>query len=133
MADLMPIAVGQMTAENKAASRANNVLFCDTNLLEIKVYSEYYYKGFCPSEIKEYALKNTYDIYFLTNIDTEWQFDDLRDRPVEREKMFCIFESQLINQKLQFEVLQGNQDKRFDIAVKIIERLLKEKRNVNEE
>jgi NadR type nicotinamide-nucleotide adenylyltransferase len=131
--DLTPIAVGQMTAENKAASRANNVLFCDTNLLEIKVYSEYYYNGFCPSEIKEYALKNTYDIYFLTYIDTKWQFDDLRDRPVDREKMFCIFESQLINQKLQFEVLQGNQDKRFDFAVKIIERLLKEKRNVNEE
>ena len=129
--DLIPIAEGQMKAENKASLRASNLLFCDTNLLEIKVYSEYYYNGFCPVEIEKYALDNVYDFYFLTNIDVKWQFDDLRDRPAEREKMFRIFESQLINQNLQFEILQGNQDERLSIAVKTIENLLKNKKDVN--
>lgn len=129
--DLVPIAIGQMTAENKAAARVNQLLFCDTNLLEIKVYSEYYYDGFCPTEIEKYALENTYDFYFLTDIDTEWQFDDLRDRPDERKKMFRIFESQLIIKYLQHEILRGDQDERFDLAVKMIEKLLKGKKNVN--
>ena len=131
--DLEPISKGQMKAENEAAIQVEDLLFCDTNLLEIKVYSEYYYDGFCPPEIEKYALKNTYDFYFLTYIDTEWQFDDLRDRPDEREKMFRIFEFQLINQNLQFEILQGNQDERFDLAVKTIEKLLKGKNNVNKQ
>lgn len=131
--DLMPIAKGQMNAENEASVLAGKLLFCDTNLLEIKVYSEYYYDGFCPEEIEKYALENRYDLYFLTYVDTQWQFDDLRDRPDEREKMFRIFESQLTNQNLQFEILKGNQDERFDLAVKMIENLHKGKNNVNEQ
>ncbi len=131
--DLIPIAKGQMIAENKAAALTDRLLFCDTNLLEISIYSEYYYNGFCPEEIKKYSERNTYDLYFLTYIDPEWQFDDLRDRPDEREKMFRIFESQLINQNLQFEILKGNQDERFDLAVKMIENRLKGKNNVNKQ
>jgi NadR type nicotinamide-nucleotide adenylyltransferase len=129
--DLLPIAIGQMTAENNAAPKANKILICDTNLLEIKTYSEHYYNGYCPKEIKKYAKENQYDLYFLTYIDTKWQFDDLRDRPDEREKMFRIFEFQLTNQSLQFEILKGNQDERFDLAVKMIEKLIKGKNNVN--
>jgi len=49
--DLIPIAEGQMQLENTLAKQTNTVLFCDTNLLETKVYSEVYYSGFCPSEI----------------------------------------------------------------------------------
>ncbi|RMA66313.1 AAA family ATPase [Ulvibacter antarcticus] len=127
--DLMPIAIGQMKAENEASEKANKVLICDTNLLEIKVYSEYYYDGFCPSEIKKYAQENTYDLYFLTYIDTKWQIDDLRDRPDEREEMFRIFEAQLIDYNLRYEVLKGSQNVRFGFAVEKIEKLLKEKKN----
>ena len=43
--DLLPIAVGQMNLENKLSLTANKILFCDTDLLETKVYSETYYNG----------------------------------------------------------------------------------------
>ena len=49
--DLLPIAVGQMELENAAAKQTNNLLFCDTNLLETKVYSEIYYEGYCDPTI----------------------------------------------------------------------------------
>lgn len=125
----MPIAIGQMQAENSAFRLAEDLLLLDTNLLEIKVYSEYYYNGYCPAEIKKHAKENSYDFYFLTYIDTEWQIDDLRDRPDEREEMFRIFETQLIDLNLQYEVLKGSPEVRFAFAVKKIKKLLKEKKN----
>lgn len=129
--DLIPIAEGQMSAENEAAQKANKVLFLDTNVLEIKTYSEYYYDGFCPEEIDTCINESEYSLYFLTGIDVPWEIDDLRDRPDEREKMFCTFENQLINYSLRYEILMGSKVQRFDAAVKIIQELLKEKMDVN--
>ncbi len=123
--DLIPIAKGQLKLEKEASQKVENLLICDTNLLELKVYSEYYYNGFCPSEIKIEATKNKYNIYFLTNIDTPWDPDILRDRPNNREEMFCIFEAELKKQNFPYQILKGNEMERFKKAVKIIDELLK--------
>lgn len=123
--DLIPIAEGQLKLEKKASQQVENLLICDTNLLELKVYSEYYYNGFCPSEIKNEATKNEYSIYLLTYIDTPWEVDDLRDRPNNREEMFRIFEAELKEQNFPYQILKGNETERFETAVKIIDELLK--------
>ena len=124
--DLTPIAEGQMQLENDLAKRANSLLICDTNLLEISVYSKHYYNGFCPEEIEKYAKESFYDLYFLTATDVPWEMDDLRDRPNDRQKMFCTFESQLNEYKLQYEILKGSQSERFEFAVEKILELFKE-------
>ena len=41
--DILPIAQGQIEAENAALDLANQLLVCDTNLLEIACYSQYYF------------------------------------------------------------------------------------------
>lgn len=123
--DLIPIAKGQLKLENEASQQVENVLICDTNLLELKVYSEYYYDGFCPSEIKSEATKNEYSIYLLTYIDTPWEVDDLRDRPNKRAEMFRIFEAELKEQDFPYRILKGNETERFETAIKIIDELLK--------
>jgi len=115
--DLFPIAKGQMNAENEALKKANSFLFCDTNLTELKVYSEYYYDGFCPSEIVTASEKNNYTLYFLTYIDTPWEEDDLRDRPYDRSKLFRIFENELIKNNYPYVLLKGTQQERFNSAV----------------
>ncbi|MCW8980654.1 ATP-binding protein [Altibacter sp.] len=124
--DLLPIAEGQMSCENKAAKEADRLLFCDTNLLEIKVYSEYYYDGFCPPLIKEHAIKNHYEHYFLTYIDTPWVSDNLRDRPHDRSTLFRIFETELQHQGLPYTILRGSNTQRLQSAIELIEKLLKE-------
>lgn len=123
--DLLPIAIGQMVLENKLAQKTNTVLICDTDLLETKVYSETYYSGSCDSLIEKYALENTYDLYFLTYIDTPWEADDLRDKPHERELMFRAFEQELIKQNRPYVLLKGDRRARLDKAVKHIDKLLK--------
>ena len=123
--DIIPIAQGQMQLENELSLQANKLLICDTNLLELKVYSEVYYDGFVDSELENAALENTYDVYFLTYIDTPWEADDLRDRPEGRAEMFAAFENTLIKYKLSYILLKGDQETRLRKATEVIDRLLK--------
>ena len=77
--DLLPIAIGQTKLENEALSAANRYLFCDTNIMVTKVFSEMYY-GYCDATLEKAAKKHKYDLFFLTDIDVPWEKDDLRDR-----------------------------------------------------
>ena len=122
--DLLPIAIGQMQLENDLANQVNSVLICDTDLLETKVYSEVYYIGTCDPILNKYALENSYDLYFLTYIDTPWEADDLRDKPNEREKMFKAFEEALIKYNRPFVLLKGDKKTRLKNAIAHIDKLL---------
>ena len=122
--DLLPIAEGQIRLENELTKKASDVLICDTDLLETKVYSEAYYLGYCDPVLEKYALENTYDLYFLTYIDTPWEADDLRDKPKERERMFAYFHDTLKKYNRNFVILKGDKKTRLKAAVQHIDKLL---------
>jgi len=122
--DLLPIAIGQMKLENKLVKKADKVLICDTDLLETKVYSEEYYGGFVNPDLDKAAIKNSYDLYLLTYIDTPWEADDLRDRPEQRKEMFNAFENALIKYNRPYILLKGNKQIRMKTAIKAIDTLL---------
>lgn len=130
-ADLLPIARGQIKLENELALKADKVLICDTDLLETKVYSEEYYGGIVHPELDKYALKNQYDLYLLTNIDTPWEADDLRDRPEQREEMYEAFEKALINNNRPFIRLNGDIKARLKVAVMAIDELMNKRDNLS--
>jgi NadR type nicotinamide-nucleotide adenylyltransferase len=125
--DLLPIAEGQMTLENELAKKTDTVLICDTDLLETKVYSEAYYSGSCDPVLEKYALENSYNLYFLTYIDTPWEADDLRDRPEHRKEMFKAFQEALITYKKPYVLLKGDKKTRLKTAVNHIDKLLNPK------
>lgn len=122
--DLLPIAIGQIKSENELSKKANKLLICDTDILETKVYSEAYFDGYCDPELEKWSLQNSYDLYFLTNIDVPWQKDDLRDRPERRDEMFNLFKTTLETHSRNFIILKGNEKERFQRAVKQIDKLL---------
>ncbi len=124
LSDLLPIAIGQMQLENATAVKTNKLLFCDTNLLETKVYSEVYYDGYCDPVIDHFAKENCYNLYFLCDIDVPWEADDLRDKPNERKKMFSAFEGALQKLELPYEILSGSKSNRLKNAVNHINQLL---------
>jgi nicotinamide riboside kinase len=124
--DMLPIAYGQTKLENESALRANKYLFCDTNLLVTKVFSEVYY-DFCDPLLDQAAREHEYDLFFLTDIDVPWEKDDLRDRPDERESVFAIFKQSLIDNKKPFVILSGDKKLRLKKAIAIINNLSKAK------
>ena len=124
--DLLPIAIGQMKAENEMIKKSDSLLICDTNLFETMVYSKYYYDGICDPILEKYALENSYDLYLLTNIDTPWVKDDLRDKPHEREKSFQIFKEELEKNNIPFKIVEGDFEKRFNICKDLVDQLIKD-------
>lgn len=128
--DILPIARGQMAAENRLAMEADELLICDTDLLELKVYSEAYYDGFCEPELLKHALNNRYDLYFLTYIDVPWIPDDLRDKPHDREGMFQRFKQALDQHQKPYFILKGNREERLKYAIEKINQLKSNNRGI---
>ncbi|MBC7847888.1 MAG: DUF4301 family protein [Flavobacterium sp.] len=122
--DMLPIAYGQTKLENDALSIANKYLFCDTNLMVTKVFSEVYY-NFCDPLLDKAARKHKYDLIFLTDIDVPWEKDDLRDKVEGRESVFAVFKEALIKNNKPFITLSGDKDLRLKKAVAIIDDLEK--------
>jgi len=125
--DMLPIAYGQTKLENDALSTANKFLFCDTNLLVTKVFSEVYY-NFCDPILGKAALEHEYDLFFLTDIDVPWEKDDLRDKAEGRESVFAVFKKTLIDNKKPFITLSGDKDLRLNKAISIVNDLAEAKK-----
>lgn len=122
--DLLPIAQGQIDDENFKTTQANGILFCDTTLFELMVYSYLYY-GQCPTEIEYGAIHHHYDLIFFTDIDVPWQADDLRDKPNERQEVFDFFKLYLERYQKPYIILSGNHASRLYHATQVIQDLFK--------
>ena len=122
--DMLPIAYGQTKLENQSLSTANKYLFCDTNLMVTKVFSEVYY-NFCDPVLDKAARKHKYDLIFLTDIDVPWERDDLRDKAEGRESVFALFKQALIANNKPFITLSGDKEWRLKKAVAIVNDLEK--------
>lgn len=126
--DLIPIAKGQIQLENEITRKGHSIIFCDTNILELKVYSEIYYHGEVPEMIAKISSENAYDLYLLTYIDTPWVADDLRDKPNQREEMFLVFKNTLRTYKYPYVVMEGDEITRFKKAIYTIDQLIASKK-----
>lgn len=120
--DLVPIAIGQREAENKASITTKNYLFCDTDALETYVYSLAYFDK-APVELEEAARKSDYDLYLLLDVDIPWVADDLRDRPEDRKEMLGRFEKGLLDFQKNYSKISGAGEERFKNALAAIKKL----------
>jgi NadR type nicotinamide-nucleotide adenylyltransferase len=119
--DLLIIAAGQMALENQKASNTNSILFCDTDLLVTKIYSEVYFNGYCDPDLHHFAVNNHYDLYLLLDIDIPWVADDLRDKPEERDQMLIQFKKARQSLNRPYVLIQGQGEDRFQCAIQAIQ------------
>jgi NadR type nicotinamide-nucleotide adenylyltransferase len=125
--DLAIIAKGQMVLEEQAVSHAKNgVVFLDTDLHVVKVWSESKY-GTCDEEILQQIAERRYDMYILTDIDMIWEEDPLREHsdPEARRYFFDIYQDIVLHSGLPFAVVSGNEKERLKIAIAAVQRILK--------
>lgn len=121
--DNLHIAEGQTKLENVSLAKANSFLFCDTDILQTIIYSHEYY-GKVQPELENILVSDINTIYLLLNLDVEWVYDKLRDKPNEREEMFKTFENTLIKYNKKYIVLKGKDDLRLANAIKEINNLI---------
>lgn len=122
--DLVTIARGQLLLEDQLALRANKLLFCDTNLMVIKIWSEFKY-GDCPIEIIEKMIARKYDLHMLTNIDIPWADDPQREHPDKRDLLYETYKAQLIKNDINFVEIKGLDEARKKAAIEAVDKILK--------
>jgi len=118
--DLLKIAQGQLALENSLQKEAHEFTFCDTELLVIKIWSEYKY-GKAHPFIHENLSKNPYDLYLLMDIDLPWEYDPQREHPDKRRFFFDWYEKELKRLNANYYVVRGSSQKRMENAVKIVD------------
>ncbi len=132
--DLSTIARGQLALEDEARGHSmkspfegtgDRVLFIDTDLYVMKVWSEYVF-GRCETWILQEIVVRHYDGYLLCRTDLPWVKDELREYPdlATREKLFHIYRDILVNQNVPWEEVGGKGDDRLTNAILAAERLL---------
>ena len=114
--DLKPIAEGQLQWEDDKAKQSKDYLFCDTNLIVIKIWSDHKYGNTDPRIEKQLA-KRDYDFYLLTNIDIPWAPDPQREHPALREYFFEIYEEYLKRHNHSYSIVSGLEENRKKAAL----------------
>jgi NadR type nicotinamide-nucleotide adenylyltransferase len=118
--DLLKIAHGQLSAEEIQLPKASTYLFCDTELLVIKIWSEVKYNR-CHPWIMEAITALPYDLYLLCDIDLPWEYDPLREHPDQRNFLFELYCNELMRRGSPFYVVRGLGKDRLANAIDIIE------------
>jgi nicotinamide riboside kinase len=111
--DLLKIARGQLQSEL-------NSQLLDTDLITIKIWSEYKY-GNCDKWIIEQIerQKSEKRFYLLCTPDIPWQADKQRENPKDREKLFEIYKTELEKLGHKYFIVKGE-----DIAEQAIYQIL---------
>ena len=118
--DIIEIAQEQLNREKEAEINANKFLFCDTELIVTKIWSEFKYQKCHPWILKNIE-EHKYDLFLLCNIDIPWKFDKLREHRDKRKELFNLYFIELSVRKFPFEVISELGEKRMLNAIKSIE------------
>ncbi len=125
--DLLILSRLQMEEEEKIVKSCQGLaVFCDTELINIKIWSEYRF-----GKVHEEVIRNiehaTYDFYFLMYPDIPWEYDPLRENPDDRLELFALFEKELHQFRKTYYVIQGSFYQRLHDAIYQVNQLLKVK------
>lgn len=122
--DLLTIAKSQFEQEENIVKQADEYLFVDTDFLVMKIWSLHKYSRCDPWIIDKFE-NHRYDLYLLCDIDLSWQPDPQREHPDIRQYLFDWYFKELTKANVNFEIVKGQGDNRFDNAVKFINKTFK--------
>lgn len=128
--DLQVIAKGQLALEDlyirEATKQAHPLVFIDTDMYVMKVWSEFVFGKCDPVILNEIAIRK-YDLYLLCNTDLPWMKDELREYPdaETRSLLFKTYHSELAAQQTPWAIVNGTQAGRTQAAIAAVDRFLK--------
>lgn len=119
--DLSEIGKGQIRLEDELALGANKLLFVDTDLRVIKVWSEHKFDK-VHNWILEEIEKRMYSKILITDVDLPWEADPLREHPEPGMRQYFLDKYlDLAHQSgFPFQLISGARAKRLDSSVNFI-------------
>jgi nicotinamide riboside kinase len=103
----------------------NKLLFIDTDMYVMKVWSEYVFNA-CDHFILNQIAERKYDCYLLCEPDIDWVKDELREYPdlETRSKLFHHYKDLMVHQHCDWVSITGDYDSRLQKAISHIDSLL---------
>ncbi len=130
--DIERIALKQLALEDEYLQIANDVLFYDTYLIITKIWFRIVFKK-VPEWINQRIKNSSIDLFLLCNNDIPWIPDSVRENGGEmRDKLFKIYQQELVNYGFNYKVISGEGDERFNKALEIVSKIIRKKNNENE-
>lgn len=124
--DLLEIARFQLRVEDGCAALVGKegpqLLFCDTDLITIRIWGEEKY-GRSDPWIIERTEQRPYDLWLLCTPEMPWEPDPLRENPHDRDRLFTVYERTLQRLGKPCLVMRGDRDARLRLAVRAIDRM----------
>lgn len=117
--DLDAIARGQKEKWNVQTP----LLVADTDMTVLCIWSQYKY-GKISERIRKDFLEQDFDILFLCKPDIPWEFDPLRENPENRNELFDLYHSFLLENKQKFVVVEGDEVNRSRIVDEEMRKLI---------
>lgn len=118
------IAQVQCEQEDEAARRANKVLICDTDAFATGIWHRRYMNESAPEVEAIVAQARRPDLYLLTDVDTPFIQDGLRDGELIRTWMHETFIAELTAQERPFRCLNGSFHERLGRAIEYIDEII---------
>ncbi|MEP6755860.1 MAG: AAA family ATPase [Chthonomonadales bacterium] len=121
--DFRVIARRQRAMEDRAARKADKLLFCDTDAFATAIWHERYMQTRdLPTE--QIDDPSRIALYFLTDVDTPFHQDGLRDGEAIRHWMHDRFKQRLTAEGRRFVEISGGPEERLGLAIDHIQELL---------
>jgi NadR type nicotinamide-nucleotide adenylyltransferase len=129
LSDLVRICEGQIRLEEHAISEAEEICFFDTDMLVLKIWSQYRF-GTVPIPIEQAHSIRKYDLSLLCKPDLPWTPDPFRESPDPEERMllFNIYKSHLEDTARPFVVIDGDGARRLELAVAAVDLIIEKSR-----
>jgi len=121
--DLYHIATEQLKREKLYAGKAAQLLFCDTDVIVLKVWFKYKF-NVVPEFIEEALRAKTYGTHLLMRPDLPYEFDELRENPEKGDYFFDIFLREIEENGLDYVIIDGTGTERLKKAEVHIRQLL---------
>ena len=128
--DMEMIATRQIATIRAAEKSSPRLIFCDTDLLTTKIYSQVYYDK-VPQTLLNLLPTDDYDLYIVLSPDVDWVDDVQRDLEHRREELHNMFIKELVeNKKTNYRIVGGDWQHRFDNVLKVVEDFLDDRKGV---
>ncbi|TPE44746.1 AAA family ATPase [Pontibacter mangrovi] len=123
LADIEAIARGQLALEQELQQQARGILFSDTDMLVLKIWSEHAF-GHCPAWILEELQTQDYNLCLLMGVDLPWEPDPQREHPHLRQYFYDWYKRELEALQVPFAEVGGQHQERLQLATRHVEALL---------
>lgn len=127
-ADLVFIAQGQLALEEALREEAQHMLFCDTGLDVLAVWSQHKY-GRVDAFILNGPLAANYDAILVTAPDLPWEADPQREHPNEEDRAFFFawYEQIAIASNKPYTIIEGEGTVRVEQAIAFLTQTFSER------